>query len=418
MASQSYLIVSCPGDQDEVHRAVAGQAGQHLEPQQPICDFTVPQGALAPKFGSFDNLIRLTDELQKHDSQIEGCLRRVERQWLETDENADFQVISQGQSKSSVSVGQFLKEGWKWDEAKYPPQRSLQANLDFLLDRVQKIDEDCRNKGQDYSDMKGQKAALTKRDGVTFPTRDLVDLITPEIVKESDFVETEHLTTVVVILARGQDNDFLAWYQNPSMTNVKMDKDGNEVKTVDSIEPPQTVIPGSAQMFKNFPEGAEDKDGNTIWRVVLFKSCKDKFASLARQNKFIVRDFEYSAGKSAELNKKRVTVDAESKKALGVLTEFCKMAWSDIFTAWLHIKSMRCFVENVLRSGVDSKIKYAGLIIVPKVGEPKPLREALFQAMTRGRPVDRGAAKAEEDGEEYFPYVSMAMAPRAAQLAA
>jgi len=50
----------------------------------------------------------------------------------------------------------FLRNGWKWDEAKYATQRSLQANVDHLLDNVQKIDEECRNKGQEYSDFKQQ----------------------------------------------------------------------------------------------------------------------------------------------------------------------------------------------------------------------------------------------------------------------
>lgn len=411
MAS-SYLIVCCQGDVDGLSRSVASKVGPHLEPGLGPTEFNVPQGALAPKFGSFDNLIHLTDELAKKDSSTEGVLRRLERQWLEADENATFEVITQGQQKSATSVQNFLNAGFKWDEAKYPSQRSLQANLDFLLDRVNKIDDECRSKGQVYSDLKSQKASLTKRDGVTFPTRDLVDLITPDVVAQGDFHETEHLTTVIVILGRGQDKDFLAWYENPSVTHVKMDKDGNEIKTVDEIEPPQTVIPGSAMKFEKFPGGAEDKDGNTVWRVVMFKSCKEKFASLARQNKFIVRDFVWDAGKSAELNTKRAEVDGEAARALGVLTDFCKMAWSDVFTAWLHIKAMRCFVEASLRFGVDPKTKYCGLVLAPKAGTgiTPAMRRALEECMTS----DRAAEGAEADGEEYYPYVSLPFAPRAA----
>jgi len=417
MASNSYLIVCCQGDSDSIGRSVSTNCSPFLEPGAPICDFSVPQGALAPKFGSFDNLIRLTDDLHKNDQQIEGGLRRLERQWIEADENADFQVVSQGQQKSAQPVAAFLAAGWKWDEAKYPAQRSLQANLDSLLDRVQKIDEECRNKGQEYADLKSQKAGLTKRDGVTFPTRDLVDLITPQSVSPSDFVETDHLTTVVVILARGQEKDFLAWYEDPQVTHVKMDKDGNEKKTVDTIDPPQTTIPGSAQQFTNLAEGSEDKDGNTVWRVVLFKSCKDKFSSLARQNKFIVRDFEYSAGKSAELNQKRAGVDADAQKALTILVDFCRLAWSDTFTAWLHVKAMRCFVESVLRFGCSPTTKFAGLIICPKGGVTPPLRMALANCMGAKGGV-HAAAEAGDDGEEYTSYVSVPFAPRAALLAA
>jgi len=254
---------------------------------------------------------------------------------------------------------------------------------------------------------------LTKRDGVTFPTRDLVDLLTPDVVVPSDFHETEHLTTVIVILTRGQEKEFLAWYQEPSFTTVKMDRDGVEVKTTDSIVPPQTVIPDSAQKFTSFPEGAEDKDGNTVWRVVLFKSCKEKFALLARQNKFVVRDFIYDGNKCAELNKKREAVEIECDKHLSILTNFCKMAWSDVFTAWLHIKAMRCYVESVLRFGSEPKTKFAGFLLCPKVGSQDQLRKALALCP----PMSPGGA-VDADGEDYFPYVSLTMAPRAAQLTA
>lgn len=412
MANNSYWIVCAKGDPDKIGGDVRSAVNHLLQPGEAVSDFNVPQGALAPKFGSFDNLIRLYDDLHKFDSQTEASLRRIERQWLEVDDQAVFEVL-QGQQKQPVSVGNFLKAGWQWDEAKYSSQKSLQANLDFLLDRAGKIDEDCRSKGQTYNDIKAQKASLTKRDGVSFPTRDLVDLLTPDVVVPSDFHETDHLTTVIVILTRGQEKEFLAWYQEPSFTTVKMDKEGNEVKTTESIAPPQTVIPDSAQKFTSFPEGAEDKDGNTVWRVVLFKSCKEKFALLARQNKFIVRDFTYDGSKCAELNKKREAIEIECDKHLSTLTNFCKMAWSDVFTAWLHIKAMRCYVECVLRFGGEHNTKFSGFLLCPKVGSSEPLRKVLASIPS----LSPGGA-VEADGEDYFPYISVSFAPRAAQLSA
>lgn len=418
MASKSYLIVCAEGSADQLRGGVQGHVGAHLDPSMPICDFNLPQGALAPKFGSFDTLVKMTEELAKYDSQTEGCLRRVERQYLETlaeiDEGADldsqFGVCQAG--RDTVGVEAFLRNGWNWDETKYPAQRSLQKNLEHLLESVQKIDDDCRNQGQAYADIKAQKAVLAKKAGVTFPTTDLVDLLTPSVVKEGDFVQTEHLTTVVVILSRGQDVDFKKWYENPEVRTVRM-KDGKEEEHVDKIDPPQTVIPDSAQQF-TFPEGAEDKDGNTVWRVVLFKSCKEKFQSLARQSKFVVRDFEYSASALGELDAKRKTTEAEATGKLTTLSQFCKMAWSDVFTAWLHVKAMRAFVESVLRFGIPSKTKFGGFIICPKAGITGPLRDALANALP-----GKGAAVADDgDGEEYFPYVSLGFAPRAASAAA
>lgn len=415
MAANSYLIVGCKGDMDSVGRSLKSKVEAHLQPGSAICDFYVPQGPTAPKFGTFDNLIRYTDELQKHDSQTEGCLRRLERQWLEADPDAKFEIVT---SSASFPVEAFLKNGWQWDETKYATQRSLQANVDHLLDNVQKLDDECRSKGQEYSDFKSQKGILTKRDGVTFPTRDLVDLMIPSVVSEGDFVETDHLTTVVVILARGQEKEFLEWYQEPSVTTVRTDKDGKEEKHTDGISPPQTVVPDSAKQFTKFAEGAEDKDGNTVWRVVLFKSCKDKFASLARANKFTVRDFTYKPSLLNDLEAKREQVEAEAARTLLALTQFCRMAWSDVFSAWMHIKAMRVYVECVLNYGVEAKTTFAGYIIAPKDNTVTPqLRQALAASIGQGKGANK-TTKAGDDEEEDYPYVSLGFAPRAAQIAA
>lgn len=426
MASKSFLIVCSEGNSDQL-RGSLNSTIAHLDPAQPISEFKLPLGHLTPKFGTFDNLIKLTDDLSKFDSSTEGCLRRLERQYVETletdaekaavdrDPDSHFEVYDS--SKKAMRIDSFLREGWGWDEAKYPPSRSLQANLDHLLASVMKLDEDCRNLGQAYSELKAQKNALTKKDGGSYPTRDLVDLLVPGAVSEGDFVSTEHLTTVVVILARGQEAEFKKWYENANFKTIRM-KDGKEEEHVDKIEGPQNVIPSSAKQFVNLSDGAEDKDGNTVWRVVLFRSCKDKFQSLARQNKFVVRDFEYNASALQELTAKRKAVDNEAQEKLQTLTKVCKLAWSDVFTAWLHIKAMRAFVECVLRYGIPGKDmnKFAGFILCPKAGITPQLRAALAGAMPSKGPA--GDKADDGDGEEYFPYVSLGFAPRAAQTSA
>jgi len=425
MASKSYLIVCSEGSSDTLRRPLDSNIGAHIDPAQPISEFRLPLGSQTPKFGTFDNLIKLTDELAKFDSQTEGCLRRVERSYIETKEtelekqqveqDADSHFEVYDSQKKALRVDNFLRQGWGWDEAKYPASRSLQGNLEFLLASVQKLDEECRNHGQAYAEIKAQKNSLTKKDGGSYPTRDLVDLLVPSAVAEGDFVETEHLTTVVVILARGQDVDFQKWYGNPEVRSIRM-KDGKEEEHVDKIDPPQTVIPNSAKQFINLSDGAEDKDGNTVWRVVLFKSCKEKFQALARQNKFLVRDYEYNPSALKDLNEKRKDVEKDAEKKLQTLTKFCKLAWSDVFTAWLHIKAMRAFVESVLRYGIPAKDKFAGFIVCPRAGVTPALREALARALPGKGPAGDKADDA--DGEEYFPYVSLGFAPRAAQVSA
>lgn len=48
--------------------------------------------------------------------------------------------------------------------------------------------------------MKQSQQTAKKNDMTSFTQRDLIDVLTPEVVKDDDFIETEHLTTVVAVI--------------------------------------------------------------------------------------------------------------------------------------------------------------------------------------------------------------------------
>merc|ERR1719401_968591 len=157
-----------------------------------------------------------------------------------------------------------------------------------LLKTVNEIDEACRKRMQTYSDTKAKKGALFKKDGGNLPSRDLVDVLTPEIVAKFEedyggqaFPTSEYLTTVAMILSKDKDKELPNCYEHFG--------DG--------------VVPKTAAKFK-----ADDKDGNTLWRVVLFKSGLEPFKKAAKDAHFIVREFEYDANGYKNLQEERAKV--------------------------------------------------------------------------------------------------------------
>jgi V-type H+-transporting ATPase subunit C len=62
---------------------------QNIRLCEEVSTFDVPDNL---KFGSFDSLIKLVDELGKFDSQVESIVRRVERQFMDLDPNAELSV--------------------------------------------------------------------------------------------------------------------------------------------------------------------------------------------------------------------------------------------------------------------------------------------------------------------------------------
>ncbi|CAE7195673.1 VHA-C [Symbiodinium natans] len=317
------------------------------------CKFDVPDGERSLLFGSFDNLIRLTDDLAKADSQVDSILHRLERQYVELDPKAAFKVKSQ---RKEMPVLDYLAT-WSWDEAKFPKSRSISDTLTWTMSVVNHIDEEARNKTAQFNDFKTQMGSLSKKDAASLAGRDLIDVLTPDKVKadggpDDDFIVTEHLTTMPVILPRGGEDDFLKVYE-------KMQ---------------ENVVPKSARQFK----GIEDKDGNTLWRVVMFRSAVEGFKKMCREKRFTVRDFEYSKDGYHKLEQQRKSVEESVKRQRDLVHGLYQASWSDVFVAWMHIKAMRVFVESVLRFGMPPS--FAAFILSPK-GDATAARKILGETL-------------------------------------
>jgi V-type H+-transporting ATPase subunit C len=309
----------------------------------------------------------------------------VERQVLELDPTAEFTVTSQ---RRETSFDQYITD-WSWDEAKYPRSRPVMDLLAGLMSAVSKLDEECRNKLAQYNELKAQKGAISKKDAVNLTGRDLVDVLTPKVVSEDSFVYSEYLTTAIVILPKGADKEFLKCYERLA----------------------ENVVPQSAKKF----EGLDDKDGNSLWRVVMFRTAAENFKKRCREKRFVVRDFEYSAAESDKLNVQRAKVDADLDRQSTSIKQLYKAVWSDLIISWVHIKAMRVFVEGALRFGMSRFVSYS---LRPATSQQVAARKALAAGIGKlvvvGGPFgqDQGKKVADaEEGEEYFPYVSFAFTP-------
>jgi V-type H+-transporting ATPase subunit C len=267
---------------------------------------------------------------------------------------------------------------FSWDEIKYPRSRSVQDNIQAILTSIQKLDEEIKVKTQQYTDAKQHAALYARKDQASHIQRDLVDLLTPENVKDGDFVYSEHLTTLIVVVPRGADNEFINHYHNFD----------------------QYVVPGSAERIS-----ADDKEGNSLWRVVMFKSAIDAFKTACRTHRYTVREFIFDGKKYGEIVQARQQSEIDIKTHEANLRRVCQAAFSDAMVAWIHMKAVRTFVEAVLRYGVPPNF---GAFLI-KVGTE------LLQVFANtggmygdGVHADDGA---DEESGEYYPYVYIPLSP-------
>jgi len=379
---------STGGDKDGFFQQLKGQ-GAFSGKGGCAMKFDVPDGDAALRFGSFDSLIRLTDDLQKADAQIDSIVHRLERQYLEIEPSADFKIITTRPQRRETSLLDYLST-WQWDESRYPKSNSIGETLMSLMPKMAKLDEEARKKTAEYSDVKAQKANVTKKDG-TLLTVDLVDTFTPQQVvargsENDDFIYSKFLTTVVVILTKGSEKDFLACYEKLS----------------------PTVVPQSAKCFT----ALTDKDGNTAWRVVLCSGAEknhiDNFKRACRERRFVARDFEYSGDAYKKLLQDRDRLEKEVIAQQRMVTDIYRNAWSDVMHVLVHVKAMRVFVESVLRYGMPPK--FASFVVSAAANKGPLARKALASVLGKGAAMMGGDEK-EADEDEFFPYVSLSFTP-------
>jgi V-type H+-transporting ATPase subunit C len=345
-------------------------------------------------FRSFDSLVKLLDDLAKYDAQVESVLRRVEKMMYDFPfpagmDHPDFIIISShrtnGEKPELFKMRTYLTKDFKWDASKYLKTNTIAETTSYIMASLTKLDDAVRTKMSALSEQKSAVAAIAKKDG-SLAVRDLIDVITPDLVKESDWFETEHLTTVAAIVPRGDDKAFLSSYHTFS----------------------DNVVPECAMKLD-----VTDKDGNSLYRVVLFKKNLDDFKNGARASpsKFVVREFSYSVQKYKEFDEKRKKMEAEVSKQEALCKEVCRGVFSDTFVSWMHVKVMRLFVEGVLRFGLgaDGKPKFTTFMLAPNMNAQKDIQKALTTLAEPYLGADKSGAAAEE--EEYLPYVQLPFHP-------
>lgn len=143
----SYQILAChggSGSKDQLYQNLKDRVTNVCDE---VCRFSVPDQL---KFGSFDSLIKLMDDLSKQDAAVEAILRKVERQMLELDATCEFKVLFR---QKTMSVESYVRS-FQWDDTKFPRTRSLGENLAQLTTTIGRVDEDVKNKAYSYTDVK------------------------------------------------------------------------------------------------------------------------------------------------------------------------------------------------------------------------------------------------------------------------
>ncbi|XP_023179506.1 V-type proton ATPase subunit C isoform X2 [Drosophila hydei] len=370
-----YWIISAPGD--KTCQQTFDTMNNLTSKQHNLCSnykFHIPD----LKVGTLDQLVGLSDDLGKLDAYVEQITRKVAMYLGEVLEDQRDKLHENLQA-NNTELPQYLTR-FQWDMAKYPIKQSLRNIADIISKQIGQIDGDLKTKSQAYNNLKGNLQNLEKKKTGSLLTRNLADLVK----KEHFILDSEYLTTLLVIVPKAMANDWLTNYE----------------KITDMI------VPRSSQLIKEDPD-------YSLFNVTLFKKVTEEFKLHARERKFIVRDFVYNEEELAAGKNEMTKLMTDKKKQFGPLVRWLKVNFSEAFCALIHVKALRVFVESVLRYGLP--VNFQAILIEPNKKSVKRLRDVLNQLYGHLDGASAGGHVSSVDNvdipglgfgqSEYYPYV-------------
>ncbi|ERN06184.1 hypothetical protein AMTRI_Chr06g192430 [Amborella trichopoda] len=334
----------------------------------PLYRFNIPD----LRVGTLDSLLALSDDLVKSNSFVEGVSHKLRRQIEELERSSGVETGTL--TVDGVPVDSYITR-FVWDEAKYPTMSPLREIVDNILAHVSRIEDDLKVRVAEFNNVRSQLNAIKRKQSGSLAVRDLSDIVKPE-----DIITSEHLVTLLAIVPKYSQKDWLSSYE--TLTTF--------------------VVPRSSKKLYEDNEYA-------LYTVILFRKVADNFRISARERGFQIRDFEYSPEAQDKRQQELEKLLQDQETMSHSLLQWCYASYGEVFSSWMHFCAVRVFAESILRYGLPPS--FLAAVLAPPTKSEKKVRSIL-----EGHCGSRNSAlwKSEDEGgllglvgeADAYPYVS------------
>ncbi|KAF0732959.1 hypothetical protein Ae201684P_018540 [Aphanomyces euteiches] len=409
----SYWVVAVPNEgnksSDTTFNELKAETASSKNDLSELYRLELPSDLLV---GTLDSLMTLGEDLNRIDMVVEGAVRKIERQFHDLNKGGEALTVD------GVPVERYLNH-FSWDEAKHPHRRPLSEIVSIIQSSIGKIEEELKQLSTRYTEKKQQLSLSQKKKGGNLLVTNLADILTPDIVKTSDFINTEYLQTLVVVVPKSQEEVWISSYstigEDIAEFGPKQSRSSVRGSPVVPNSSRKLLEEGDACLYTvtilkgQYQSGTYDQDGNFEAGSLL--DYVEKFKHAAREKRFTARDFTFDPTSHATNETMIAELEVEVNRLYTGLLRWCKAHFGETFIAWMHVKAVRVFVESVLRYGLP--VNFVAVLYKPKAGKDKKLRQYLDKRYEHLQPAQFAAVEdaAGASSVEYYPYVSNSFTP-------
>ncbi|WVQ78786.1 hypothetical protein IAT38_000877 [Cryptococcus sp. DSM 104549] len=332
----SYWLIAAPlkdGDPDIMLNEVHGELGPGVN----VAQWEIPE----LKAGTLSSLLTLSDSLPKIDAAFTTTVSKLLDQ-LRSLVAEDPSKLAQHARVNDRPAEEYLLNGgagFKWEKGRWGEGGKVGEVVEALSKEMNSIESTQKQKAQSYNLAKGGLTNLQRKQVGNLSQRSLLGVVKKEhLVENSEFLET-----LIVAVPKNLAKDWAEKYER--LTSM--------------------VVPRSSQQI------ASD-DEYVLQTATVFRKVRDEFVHKCRENKFIVRDFKWDDSALEKQKREIAELEVEEKDLWTELLRLTRINFSEAYQVLAHLKTIRLFVESVLRYGLPAD--YAGVIIKP---DPKTAAKTL-----------------------------------------
>lgn len=116
----------------------------------------------------------------------------------------------------------------------------------------------------------------------------------------------------------------------------------------------------------------EPTDEFLLVSVVVLRHGAEQYKNLIREKRYIVRPFKFDPEEDRAERQRKVVLAKKKRDLWNFLIRWCTTTYTEVFTAWIHLKAIRLYVEAVLRYGLP----YAAQSIIMEPAKQKVINSA------------------------------------------
>ncbi len=228
---------------------------------------------------------------------------------------------------SQASPEAYIKT-FSWNAMKYRTDKSIADVAEMIMQEVQQIDNLIKAKLAAYNQSKSAISAIERKQAGSLVTKDLA----PYLVAGDFIPPSEYLQTLLVVVPRPSRNAWESSYERISAM----------------------VVPRSSRLI------AEEGD-YCLYNVTVFKKFKDAFMAAVTDLKCTPREVAFDESHQREQSASEASMHADLRAQWTSLVRLLRTNFGEVFSAWMHLKVVRLFVESVLHYGLPPQ--FLGLVV-------------------------------------------------------